>query len=97
MILIVNIDFRWRLRKIIMRRKKVALVTGGAAGIGHAICKWLMEKNYHVATIDSDDLPKDMADSSILYTKGDASDEGQAIDLCALSELPRTKARGFRY
>lgn len=52
---------------------KRALVTGGAMGLGKALCTNLKAQGWHITIIDRD-TPKNMEKDQILYIKRDLSD-----------------------
>jgi len=62
---------------------KVAVVTGGASGIGEAVCKRFAANGATVVVADLQDGSALAADLNALYVRTDVSDEGQVKALMA--------------
>ncbi len=59
----------------VSERKKVAVVTGGARGIGRAIVEIFLEDNLHVVIVDILPMPEDLKDlDDVSYYNCDISD-----------------------
>ena len=82
--------FSRRRKKPAAKSGRVALVTGGANGIGLAISKTLLDEGWNVAVVDLKE-PKASLDESALFIEGDVASEDDIVN--AINETIETFGR----